>query len=413
MTPYKLHESSFEDFGECPQEPSDYELTNPMPIDMTDAAKQIINCVFETHGQYGENVIVGTLAGSKRNRLSSLGTEKLRTFGRLKGTNRTLLRVTIQTMLESDYLQYSEDGYRKLLMGKCAMDLKDDSKRVMVTLRERKKDTPQITGKRHKLDSELFDELRILRKDIASVHRVIPYVIFTDDVLKTMCQYLPDTKEKMLAVLQMDTEKYEQYGLPFLNAIKEYVLSQGITAEKETEKKPFCLKQNDAEIFPYQPYLNILQIRDALNAMKTNPRMKHISCTPILDYLCSSGLIIIDNYWGISEYTPTLPGEEIGVRTVEKTVEGGRKYRVLEYPILVQRDIVRHFSSTSPVPTRSPQNHGTAWTKEEDTTLRKEYLAGERIEAIAAAHGRTVQAIRARLEKQGLIKPIYSQQEKQ
>ena len=42
-------------------------------VDMTDAAKWMINCVAETHGRYGKGVVLNTLRGANMARLRELG----------------------------------------------------------------------------------------------------------------------------------------------------------------------------------------------------------------------------------------------------------------------------------------------------------------------------------------------------
>ena len=47
-------------------------------------AKPVINCVWETKGRYGLNIIPGTLPGANKAGLKELGTTEYRTFGALK-----------------------------------------------------------------------------------------------------------------------------------------------------------------------------------------------------------------------------------------------------------------------------------------------------------------------------------------
>jgi hypothetical protein len=50
-----------------------------------------------------------------------------------------------------------------------------------------------------------------------------------------------------------------------------------------------------------------------------------------------------------------------------------------------------------------PKNVGRSWSDAELAMLRREFETGMSIEQIASAHGRTVKAVTARLEKLGLI----------
>jgi hypothetical protein len=50
-----------------------------------------------------------------------------------------------------------------------------------------------------------------------------------------------------------------------------------------------------------------------------------------------------------------------------------------------------------------PPSVGKEWTDQEENQLRAEFHRGDEIANIAAAHGRTIRAIEARLERAGLI----------
>ncbi len=50
-------------------------------------------------------------------------------------------------------------------------------------------------------------------------------------------------------------------------------------------------------------------------------------------------------------------------------------------------------------------NVGQAWSSEEEQTLMGEFQRGDALASIATAHGRTLRAIEARLERLGLITP--------
>lgn len=60
---------------------------------------------------------------------------------------------------------------------------------------------------------------------------------------------------------------------------------------------------------------------------------------------------------------------------------------------------------SSPKPARAgmPSNVGKPWTEEEDQRLLAEFDRGREPRALAAAHGRTLAGIEARLEKLGRI----------
>lgn len=228
-------------FGEKTDGPCDNcgncsrEYTN---ADMTSEAKQVINCVWETKGRYGLNVVIGTLMGAKRARLKELGTVDYRTYGKLEHLSEDRIRALIEQMILNGYLYQTEDRYSVLRLGNIA-PLKENSTRVMIRTYEEKESDRLSAGrteaersrKKQRIKStdvltgagfDLFEELRQLRLEIAREEAVPPYIVFSDKTLIDMCVKLPDNKKKMLAVSGVGEAKYEKYGERFLRAVEEY-----------------------------------------------------------------------------------------------------------------------------------------------------------------------------------------------
>src|SRR5699024_2282697 len=70
---------------------------------------------------------------------------------------------------------------------------------------------------------ELFETLRVLRKETAEEDGVPPYVLFSDATLTDICRYFPETKEDMLSIKGIGPKRYEQYGERFLQEIKTWL----------------------------------------------------------------------------------------------------------------------------------------------------------------------------------------------
>ena len=77
-------------FGEDPKKPCD-DCGNCLrqfeTLDMTDEAKKIINCIYESRGRYGKNIIMDTVLGAKTARLEEIGASEYKilwSFGIIK-----------------------------------------------------------------------------------------------------------------------------------------------------------------------------------------------------------------------------------------------------------------------------------------------------------------------------------------
>lgn len=215
-------------FGEKRDEPCDScgnchkEYTE---IDMTEDAKLVINCVWETKGRYGLNIILGTLLGADRARLKELGTIKYKTYGALKSRSESELRLLISQLILDGCLYQTADKYSVIRMGDIER-LKDPNTHILIrTYKDRE---PEGQPKRHgrkstdfltKAGYELFEVLRQLRLTIAREEGMPPYIIFSDKTLIDMSIKAPRDRAAMLNVSGVGEAKYEKYGERFIEAV--------------------------------------------------------------------------------------------------------------------------------------------------------------------------------------------------
>ena len=198
-------------------------------VDMTDAAKWMINCVAELRGRYGKAILFGTLQGANRARLRELGAERFKSYGRMKDTPRETLERLLAQLLEDGYLVQSDDQYAVLHIGDIAT-LKAGGQ-VLVKLppqREPEQTRAPKPKRRSPMDAltsaglELFSQLRQLRFDTAQREGLPPYVVFGDKSLVDMCLRAPRRAEDMLGIYGMGERKYEKYGAAFFAVIDAY-----------------------------------------------------------------------------------------------------------------------------------------------------------------------------------------------
>ena len=195
--------------------------------DMTAQAKWVINCVAETRGRYGLNIVLGTLMGANRARIRELGTNNYKSYGALKEYTEDEIRDLIMLLIDEGYLIQTEGRYSVIKIGNGIERLRDDSNRIVVRRYdekepERKKQTGAKRKKTDELTSEGYDlveKLRALRLEIAREESMPPYIIFSDKTLIDMCVKKPANKEEMLNVSGVGEHKFAKYGERFIEAI--------------------------------------------------------------------------------------------------------------------------------------------------------------------------------------------------
>ena len=341
-------------------------------VDMTDAAKWMINCVAELHGRYGKAILFGTLQGANRARLRELGAEHFKSYGRMKDTPRETLERLLAQLLEDGYLVQSDDQYAVLHIGDIA-PLKAGGQ-VLVKLppqREPEQARAPKPKRRSPMDAltsaglELFNQLRQLRFDTARREGLPPYVVFGDKSLVDMCLRAPRRAEDMLGIYGMGERKYEKYGSAFFAVIDAYradhpdaVLSLDPPAPEpekplpsEKKKKPpkaerpaFYLTAEDARSFNYQDSYTGAELKAALIEAAGDPDVKAPTIKEIDEWLLAQRLIGMERLPTKGfYYVPTPAGVDAGLRSEDKVSARGTPYSVLLFTPEAQRMVVEHF----------------------------------------------------------------------
>ena len=341
-------------------------------VDMTDAAKWMINCVAELRGRYGKAMLFGTLQGANRARLRELGAERFKSYGRMKDTPRETLERLLAQLLEDGYLVQSDDQYAVLHIGDIA-PLKAGGQ-VLVKLppqREPEQARAPKPKRRSPMDAltsaglELFNQLRQLRFDTAQHEGLPPYVVFGDKSLVDMCLRAPRRAEDMLGIYGMGERKYEKYGAAFFAVIDAYradhpdaVLSLDPPAPEpekplpsEKKKKPpkaerpaFYLTTEDARSFNYQDSYTGAELKAALIEAAGDPDVKAPTIKEIDEWLLAQRLIGMERLPTKGfYYVPTPAGVDAGLRSEDKVSARGTPYSVLLFTPEAQRMVVAHF----------------------------------------------------------------------
>ena len=218
-------------FGENPEKPCQ-DCGNCLrefeTLDMTEAAKKVINCVYEAKGRYGKQIIIDTVAGAKTARLEEIGTVRYKSYGVLAGTNKNLLRRLIEQLVLEGYLRVGD--YQVLKLGDIS-GLKNPEASVFVKITDEDKQPEKTAKTKKKAKSvetltssgyKLFERLKKLRLEIAREESMPPYIIFSDKTLIDMAAKMPASKLEMLDVSGVGENKFAKYGERFLEVIEEY-----------------------------------------------------------------------------------------------------------------------------------------------------------------------------------------------
>lgn len=195
---------------------------------MTKDARWVINCLAETRGRYGLNIVAGTLLGANRARLKEIGAVSYQSYGVLSNRTEPDIRLLIEQMIREGYVIQTEGEYSVLRIGDIS-GLKKENAYVGIRKLEEKK-APELKKKKAKSTDaltgagyQLFEKLRQLRLTIAKEEGMPPYIIFSDKTLIDMCAKHPENEEEMLGVSGVGENKLHKYGQRFLDEIAAFL----------------------------------------------------------------------------------------------------------------------------------------------------------------------------------------------
>jgi len=207
-------------FGETyPPDPVNpvHPVENPLPccdicqgevesMDATTDAQIVMSAIARTGQRFGINHIVSVVTGDASDRIRQLGHDRIKTFGAGKDQDKRHWRLMIDNLLAQGLVEQTSGGYpvlklqpesREVLFGGREVHiLKSRPKAARRPMRRAGKETgglARLNGRSPLggYNEELFDQLRDLRKELASEQGVPPYVIFTDRTLHEMARRKP------------------------------------------------------------------------------------------------------------------------------------------------------------------------------------------------------------------------------
>ncbi len=194
---------------------------NQNSTDITQDAQKLLSAIFRTKQSFGLHYVVDVLRGSREQRIFTNSHEQLSVYGIGKHYSKAQWLTIADKLLELGAIAIGE--YRVYHLLECGVDILKGHKSV--TIREERLTIKTTKVKRRvdyfdEYEVEIFDQLRELRKEIATVNKVPPYVIFSDKTLKELSNVLPTTKEEMLKIHGIGEVKFERYGELFLNLME-------------------------------------------------------------------------------------------------------------------------------------------------------------------------------------------------
>lgn len=183
-------------------------------VEVTTEAQMVLSCLKRMGENYGKQMLMKVLAGSKEQKLQALGFGHLSTYGLMKNQSQKETMQLIEYLISNGYLLTINGEYPVLKVTERGIQVLKGQESVY---RKEPKKVQQLSDEE---TDTLFEVLRELRTDLASEAGVPPYVIFSDSTLKEMSRIRPSSRLEMLQIKGVGQSKLDKYGEAFLSRIK-------------------------------------------------------------------------------------------------------------------------------------------------------------------------------------------------
>lgn len=200
-------------------------ITPKEDFDATEITGKILSTVIRTGERFGINHIVEVLLGKNTKKVTDLGHDTLSVFGIEKHFKKEEIRHFILALISRNFLVKNEGKYPTLRVSDNGREFL--KYRYNISLSKPRAVKEKLVAKRKDgfvFDEALFEELRVLRKQLADEKSVPPFVIFGDVSLREMSHYFPQDLASFEKITGVGATKLERYGEKFMAIIKSYAL---------------------------------------------------------------------------------------------------------------------------------------------------------------------------------------------
>lgn len=201
--------------------------------DPLETSQKIASCVVRLGQRFGADYTAQVLAGSRDQRILQQGHHELSTWGLLSQFDKLTVRDWIEQLVAQRYLAKSgeynvlhvtERG-RKVLRGEVTPRLLKPPKRKRKASSSRHGGRSDDNGSDswQGVDRQLFESLRVLRRDQAEERSVPAYIVFGDASLRDMARRKPTSLEAFRDVKGVGDKKCQDFGDLFVEHIRNWL----------------------------------------------------------------------------------------------------------------------------------------------------------------------------------------------
>jgi ATP-dependent DNA helicase RecQ len=200
--------------------------------DATEIVQKILSTVVRTGNFFGKGHVIKVLRGSRDRVIRAKKHEQLSVWGIAKEHSTAELTEFFAHIVAKGLLVQNEGEYETFRISQKGIKFLNKREKIKLPKIQKELVLAEKRGDTEGYDEEIFEKLRVLRKEIADKKNVPSFVIFGDVSLREMANQLPITIEQFGKISGVGKQKLEKYGELFTKFIKK--LKEQKKAKKQT-----------------------------------------------------------------------------------------------------------------------------------------------------------------------------------
>ncbi len=192
-------------------------------VDVTREAQMVLSCIVRMKHSFGMTMIANVLRGSREKKLLEWDFDELSTYGLLKHQSEAYVKNILSLLLANHYLTLNQHKgleltalAQNILRGKETLQMKEQVESTRNSSRRNVFVTVSAD------DPELYEELRLLRNDLAREAGMPSYIILNNKSLVDMANKKPVSYQEFLDVDGVGAVKADNYWKDFTELISKY-----------------------------------------------------------------------------------------------------------------------------------------------------------------------------------------------
>ena len=198
-------------------------------VELTDGtlhAQKVLSAISRLQERFGSGYVIDFLRGSASSKILE-DHKQLKTFGVGSEKSKEEWHQIIRDLTGQGYLVKSEGRYPVLKLTTKSLSILKGNEKVMLT---KSKERIDIGEQQVNYETDLFRQLKDLRKQLAFDENVPSYIVLSDATLIELATYLPSSKEDFTKISGFGQVKLEKYGKQFWEIVANYCTAHQLTS---------------------------------------------------------------------------------------------------------------------------------------------------------------------------------------